>query len=702
MARQIETWQRRNLPSNVPAPIVPSGRSGLAEGLEVASREMGRYAQGQERIEGAKIQKKKEDDNAKATKSFAESSMIINMGIQDLELNAKPGAEGHRQAVTKLFDEEQKRVSEGIADPEILDQMNNKFYAMKAQLIPNAMAFEAHSGIEKRVADFQDGFDASRNLVASNPSQFPLQLKNLRDGIDGMQVPDARKDKLRKEVEQQLASSALGADINNNPSWTLSALKSGKWDEYVDPDQKIGFINQAESELKRRDAEAKSAAREARLEAQLDLQLMADDARANALATGQYNGQYEAGIRAAYRDKPQRAQKMIEQYRADVSIGQNNVVFRTMPNGERAEAINKLKPQDGSPTYADDMRVYQAAVEADQNIKSALDKDPAGYVLQTSAVVKSYWERVDSAKDPAEEEFFVKEAVEATKQAQRDMGLEEWQIKTLSADQAASYSAILTNPAATADEITTTIASVDAAHGGAGIAELVKAGANITSFGISFADKPQDANWRGRLVEWGKISEEDQKKMMSALDFKPDDIDRALASEMADFVQTMPGGTAARYIASAKAVMSYNMAKRGMSPEKAAADATQIFRDKYTVSGSYRVPSQWNADTISYGLADVIGNIRQLNIGGAGSSDKTLPQEFLTEELQDYIESGNYSWRNASSPDGNKEIGVMLMIDDLNPVMVNGKPFVLSWEDIASRGRGTSRLAGRLTGWAPQ
>lgn len=705
MARQIETWQRSNVPNSVPSPIVPSGRSGLAEGLGELASQVDRYAQGRARVEDAQRQKKKDDDAAKASKSFAESSMITNMGIQELELNAKPGGEGHRQAVEKLIDEEQKRVAGTITDPEILEQMNNKFFAMKAQFIPEAMGFEAHAGIEKRVSDFQDGFDSARNLVASNPAQFSLQLENQYQGIAAMRIPDARKESLRKYVEQQLAASAIGGKLNSKPRETLAELQSGSWDNLVNPDQKLGFINQAESELKRRDAEAKAAAAQARMESQLDLQLMADDATTNAKATGRYDGNYEATIRRAYGDKPQRAQKILEGYRADVAIGQNSVTFTTMPNAERAAAIESLKPKDGSQTYANDDRVYQAAIQKDQAIRTALKKDPAGYILETNSIAKAAWRRVEEAKDPSEMEFLTKEAVETTKQLQRDMGVPEWEINTLAGQQAAAITAEINNPGATADEIKAKIAAVNAAHGGKGVAELVKTGSKLTSFGVAFADQPQDANWVGRLLEWEKVSDEDQKAQLkarlSASSVKPDAVDTALSKEMAPFIGTMPSGSSAPYIESARKVMEYNIVKRHMDPPQAAADATAIFKDKYSINGTYRVPSNYNGDTISYGLTNVISNIRSTKVGGAGSADSTLPKEFLTEQLQEYISDGRTTWRNASSADGNQEIGVMMMIDDLNPVLVDGKPFVLTWDQIASKANFTSGYSDPATGWTP-
>jgi len=705
MARQIETWQRSNVSNSVPSPIVPSGRSGLAEGLGELASQVDRYAQGRARVEDAQRQKKKDDNAAKATKSFAESSMIINMGIQELELNAKPGGEGHRQAVEKLIDEEQKRVGAEISDAEILDKMNNNFYSMKAQFIPDAMGFEAHAGIEKRVTDYRDGFDTARNLVATNPSQFPLQLKSQLQGIEAMGIPEAKKDILRKEAEQGLAASAITGKLNSRPRETLAELKSGAWNKLVDPDQLTGFMNQAESEIKRLDSEAKAAAAQARMEKQLDLQLMADDANANAAATGRYDGNYEATIRAAYGNKPQQAQKLIENYRANVDIGQNSVAFTTMPNAERAAAIESLKPKDGSPTYANDDRVYQAAIQKDQAIRTALKKDPAGYILETNSIAKAAWRKVEEAKDPAEMEFLTKEAVETTKQLQRDMGVPEWEVKTLAGTQAAAITAEINNPGATADEIKSKIAAVNAAHGGAGVAELVKTGSKLTSFGVAFADQPQDANWVGRLLEWEKVSDEDQKAQLkarlSASSVKPDAVDTALANEMAPFIGTMPSGSSAPYIESARKVMEYNIVKRHMSPTKAAADATAIFKDKYSINGTYRVPSNYNGDTISYGLTNVISNIRSTKVGGAGSADSTLPKEFLTEQLQEYISDGRTTWRNASSADGNQEIGVMMMIDDLNPVMVDGKPFVLTWDQIASKANFTSGYSDPLTGMAP-
>jgi hypothetical protein len=103
-------------------------------------------------------------------------------------------------------------------------------------------------------------------------------------------------------------------------------------------------------------------------------------------------------IVAAYGPGPEAEQKWAEYERAKL-MGPTILRIRSLPPSQIEAEINKLRPVLGSPTYEVDLKFYDAAVKAQQDVLAFRDKDP------TSALFAAHPEIVQqltNAKTPAE------------------------------------------------------------------------------------------------------------------------------------------------------------------------------------------------------------------------------------------------------------------------------------------------------------
>jgi len=101
---------------------------------------------------------------------------------------------------------------------------------------------------------------------------------------------------------------------------------------------------------------------------------------------------------AAYGPGPEAEQKWAEYERAKL-MGPTIFRIRSLPPEQIAKEINKLRPVLGSPTYEVDLKFYDAAVKAQQDVLSFRDKDPTAALFAAHPEIT---QKLSNAKTPAE------------------------------------------------------------------------------------------------------------------------------------------------------------------------------------------------------------------------------------------------------------------------------------------------------------
>lgn len=694
MAR-IPTYERQNLPGGIPQVATPSGRSPIAGGLQVAADAFQDVARADDRFQAAKRQKEEEDNAAWATKTYAQGQLDLEtLRLQmQTEADAKgDGAPGFRGNVEKAIDDYTAKVLENAPTEVARQRLSNQFTLYKAGALTDAMGFEVRSRVAKRTGDMNEAIDLSRNAVSTNPAQFGPALDNMLAGIDVLQIPAEKKEILRTRAKNGLASAALGAQIDRDPAGILTQLRKGEWDQYVDPDQKLGFINGAEAEIKRREAEAKAAAREARLQRQVEISMTYDDALAEAQATGKQASVSEADILANFPGK--QGQRMVEKLRIASQLGLDGQQIDGQPIAEDVAFLTRLEPKPGTENFADQQARYDSAAKRIAAKQSALAKDPAGYVVSTNKTVKAAWDAVDAAPE-AQKAVARARAIELTKQAQRDFGLNETQIRVMPQVQAGSIAGQMNT--AKPEDVAGLVDQMQAIYGLPGLKEVQAAGGPNTIQAMAFLSDPNQQVARAKLIQSSQ-NDEGVKKNLKARGIKEADIGKEIDSQGAEFLNTLPAGTANNITAAVQSVALFN-ASRGMSPSDAAADALKPYLDGFNIVDGYRIPTQFDESKVEVGLRARIASIEKLDLATDGqgfSLNPNLGPEYLKEETIRSIKGGNYRW--LTNEDGS---GVVLTFDGLTPVRTkDGKRVEVSFEDAQAMKFGSFN-SGRYGGYVP-
>jgi len=671
MARQIETWQRSNVANSVPSPIVPSGRSGLAEGLGEVANQLDRYAQGRDRVDEAVRQKKKEDAEVRVAKDFSDSLLTISTGAMEAELNAKPGGEGHVKTIQTLIDEEEKRVTAAQPDELGKTKLLEKYAALRANMVPAAIGFEATARSEKRVTDTKGTVNVLRNLVTSNPGMFDTALAQSEEAINALtDVSPAKKELLLKETRFGLSESALGTMALTQPQALLKQLGGpSKWDQTLNPEQKLQFMNSARAEISRRETEARQRAAEARAEYMEGFQ------------------DYVAGVSSGYvqpNGSYSDVSSSIGGKRGEVLQAQLNLAIET---GDLTRRVNTATPeelvkmqvkQEGDLSSPENFRMQAAqAARTNQLIDErnrAIDADASLFTVQNAPNVRESY--LAMKKDPGK----TKDYIRATLAEQERLGRKPEEQRILPENDAAELAAqFYRGSEGGGQKATELIQNMSAQYGEywpkvyAQMSKKLPAAVNV----IANMTDPASAELLSRTLQAGG-NEELEKNITST---NVTTIKNKVATELAaarktfsfqNGTQTYNQLNEGTYTL-ALAIFNQNGGDAADAAEKAAA---ATMNSLYTFADSYRIPNK-RADKISD--VDAI----QESLGGIFEQpdlrDIDTPAGVTTEN---YIASLRGYGKFVTSSD---ETGVTLTNQGGYAVTRGGKPIVWSWDDLEKR-----------------
>lgn len=193
-----------------------------------------------------------------AARAFADAKLQWTKEQIKREEEAEGEASGFAKSISEDFQSFQSEMIQK-APPSVRDELAVSLTGLATNLQSRSMAFEAVRRVSYRLDQVQETVDIERNLLLSNPSAFSSSLENVTKAIEAAGLPGDKKQEALRMAKEGLALSSLQSLVDQNPSGTLSDLKAGKWDPYLDPDRKAALMNAAQSELKRRASEARAA-----------------------------------------------------------------------------------------------------------------------------------------------------------------------------------------------------------------------------------------------------------------------------------------------------------------------------------------------------------------------------------------------------------------------------------------------------------
>lgn len=113
--------------------------------------------------------------------------------------------------------------------------------------------------VQKNFTGLVDGVEKARGLVFNNPGMFAKTYAEQKTLIDSVQMPTELRIKMDLHLKELGASAIEGKIRNGNPYQAAKELKSGAWNNYINPDKLAALANMADGEIRSREAEAKAA-----------------------------------------------------------------------------------------------------------------------------------------------------------------------------------------------------------------------------------------------------------------------------------------------------------------------------------------------------------------------------------------------------------------------------------------------------------
>lgn len=597
---------RTTTPRSTPLPLVPTVRVGnpIGDALQRAGAALDRGLDARER------RQQQADEQARQDAMRREAQFAITDGIRlESEWQAyadeaiqKAPADG--AGVLEQFDKDWKSVGSHIESSYKTQEGRERAQVMQARIYAatrdKLSTFTARALAQSSVDRLnQSGVDAGK-VVNRDPSRFAamnaatVALVAELPGLTAQQRGD-----LARESSARLALSAGQGAAVASPYSTLKELSADKptaaWAQYLDVDDVTRLRSVAQSEVNRRESEARAV----RAEAQASLRGDVADAMA-ARAMGlpsqlpgrdRFAAAFGAEGAARYAEASQR-------WRVYDVVGE--AAFQSP--AEAQVTLDKLRPttQEGA---AEAGETYDAALRLYAAQRKQLEADPVSALLERDPQVRAA--REASGQDPqAIDRYFA--TLTARQQA---LGIAD--PKLLPEGQRAQIASALTFDPKHPEQRVATLATLHSAYGRNFPAVMREVAPKLDGMARVLVDMaPADAS-RLDAAYAQRDSFKDALPPTAARD-----ITAALHDEMQGLAETLADdvdGPArlAEHLDAAE-VYAKALVIRGASPEDAARQAADVVANaRYTYHGTLRIPKGVDDDAVVAGTRNAQARLAQ-------------------------------------------------------------------------------------------
>lgn len=591
-------------PAQLPRGYAPDMRDGLGRQIAGLGSEI---EQGTMQVQAAR------DRAAEAKRQEAirkEEQLAITDGIR-LESEWQTYADEAMQkapvdgaGVLEQFDKDWKSVGSHIESTYKTEEGRERAQVMQARIYAatrdRLAGFTAKALAQSSVDRLnQSGVDAGK-VVNRDPSRFgamnaaSLALVAELPGLTAQQRAD-----LARESSAKLALAAGHGAATASPYSTLKELSAEKptaaWAQYLDVDDVTRLRSVAQSEVNRREADARAARGEAQATLRADV---ADAMAARAMGLPAQlpgRGRFVAAFGA---EGAQRYAETSQRWRVYDVVGE--AAFQ--PPAEALATLDKLKPttQEGAAAAGE---TYEAAVRLYTAQRKQFEADPVGTLLQRDPQVSAA--REAAGNDPqAIERYF------ATLTArQHALGIME--PKLLPESQRAQIaSALAFDPEKPAQRVAN-LAALSSAYGRNFPAVMREVAPKLDGMARVLVDMaPADA----QRLDSAYAQRDTFKDVLPATVSR--DITAALQDEMAGLAETLSddvdGGARLAEHMEAASLYAKSLALRGASPEDAARQAANaVVNGRYTYRDTLRIPRQFDDDAVVAGTRNAQERLAQ-------------------------------------------------------------------------------------------
>lgn len=220
------------------------------------------------------------DARVRANKAGLQARLDMAQWLQEARQQAPAGAPDFTKSVMQRFQEYRAQAVEG-ASGLYRDLIEDDLGRIQISLFEDAHQFEAQARRAKAEADIKGGLEAAQNLVFLRPESFGEVLQSQIKLVEASGLDAEAKAKVAQGVAGALGAALWQRQVKDDPLNALAALRSGAIPglEFQD---RMRLANEAEGELRQRDAERRREEAEARMEARaarMEAREQARDAR---------------------------------------------------------------------------------------------------------------------------------------------------------------------------------------------------------------------------------------------------------------------------------------------------------------------------------------------------------------------------------------------------------------------------------------
>lgn len=549
--------------------------------------------------------------------------------------------------------------------------------------------------VTKNFTGLVDNVEKARGLVFNNPGTFAKSYAEQKTLIDSVKMPTELRAKMDAHLKELGSSAVQGMIENGNPYQAAKELKSGAWNNYLNPDRLASLTNAAQGEIKRREAEAKANQAQARAEASIDAaQLIQSDIIGRQTLGKGVSVDDQARIRAGLTDK-QWEKYQAEAKRADAVYSlagdlakKSNVEIQET----LAKSVPKLNADGTAPAdLGDQQAAYKIAQGIAQNVMAKRKADPAAAARDAVTNVQWGWEAY--ANNP--EDGNLRVAIKRSLAAQASMGIPADQQKPLPAQMALAIAGDIRSAPA---EKAAAKLKEQAAHFGENWPKVFSQIAPHLDANSMWATTLDDKNMAAILLETSRMAGADGKagsgvrslrqslgvpesgvgslKDMIAQDDDVRDLMTAMSRRGGGGSTAITSGTAIETLATG--LMQRNQSS---ASEATAAAIKAVVTDKYNfgrVNGvPFVTPKAIGADNAEMGARAVLAKIKGDGLDLPGAD----PGAINADTRAQYVSAVQRNGYWVTLP-GNK--GLELWAGDA-PVTRNGQRMAYTWDQLRAR-----------------
>lgn len=558
----------------------PSGLRG--SGVAAIGQALGGVDAMLERSRAADLHKLEEDAIVSANDELMQARQHWALQVTQRREQATPGAPNFTPTLMTDFDTDMAERLGRAQSKTSRTYLNQRLQAMRADVYENALAFEGNARQHDREAKLDTALDAGMTAAEFDPEDFERILAEQSLAINASGLPAEHSELKRTAARGNLSQAAVMGLIRRDPRGTLKVLNDPQSDnaavqalEFPDRDR---LRNQAESEIRRLDAEARANLAEAR-ESLRDEEADAFAAKASGLPSIlpsrtrylQVYGKEGAG-------RYHQATQLFSAY--DVA---SSATLQTPE--QAAETLAQFAPTQQAGA-ADQAQVHATAMRLYTEQRKAFEADPAGGLLTRDPALGQLLKAGTEGDGKAIDAYALK-----VTSAQQSAGIEAPRLLPLQAEEALAQQ--LAPDPEKPGQRAVRFAQLEQTWGKHYSTLLRQVVPKLDGLGQILPFIP------GRVAARLDAASANPKPIMDALQQsgKKSELAKALTDEFEDLSGTFPSSVVAdgpavvQQYRDAAELLAAEYVRAGAAPNKAARQARQELIDsQYQIADTLRIP----------------------------------------------------------------------------------------------------------------